>query len=176
MTAKNQETGPSSLQIDEARLGYKPVAWHVAVLFFNISELANIEPMYQYSLVWFVNLFEDAIKKVIPLLLLLSHDRPIVQGLPNGCQQVLLRPRPYPARGHRLVSMRVYVCMCKKVTALPGQTPLLLSSHTLMPLLGCQLHVAPKILLNSFAKHLYIVFATVMLHHKSVEQICMLGL
>ena len=55
------------MQIDEARLGYKPVARHVAVLFFNISELANIEPMYQYSLVWFVNLFEDAIKKVPPL-------------------------------------------------------------------------------------------------------------
>lgn len=54
------------MQIDEARLGYKPVARHVAVLFFNISELANIEPMYQYSLVWFVNLFEDAIKKVFP--------------------------------------------------------------------------------------------------------------
>lgn len=52
------------MQIDEARLGYKPVARHVAVLFFNISELANIEPMYQYSLVWFVNLFEDAIRKV----------------------------------------------------------------------------------------------------------------
>lgn len=56
------------MQIDEARLGYKPVARHVAVLFFNISELANIEPMYQYSLVWFVNLFEDAIKKVCPPL------------------------------------------------------------------------------------------------------------
>lgn len=95
MTAKNQETGPSSLQIDEARLGYKPVARHVAVLFFNISELANIEPMYQYSLVWFVNLFEDAIKKVTPP---------------------------------------------------PGQTFLLLSSHMLMPLLGCQLPVAPKVL------------------------------
>ena len=55
------------MQIDEARLGYKPVARHVAILFFNISELANIEPMYQYSLAWFVNLFEDAIKKVCPL-------------------------------------------------------------------------------------------------------------
>ena len=144
MTAKNQETGPSSLQIDEARLGYKPVARHVAVLFFNISELANIEPMYQYSLVWFVNLFEDAIKKVIPLLLLLSHDRPIVQGLPNGCQQVLLRPRPYPARGHRLVSVRVYVCVCKKVTSLPGQTPLLLSSHRLMPVACCTQNLAEQ--------------------------------
>lgn len=50
-------------RIDEARAGYKPVARHVAVLFFNISELANIEPMYQYSLGWFVNLFEDTIAK-----------------------------------------------------------------------------------------------------------------
>ena len=50
-------------RIDEARAGYKPVARHVAVLFFNISELANIEPMYQYSLGWFVALFEDTIAK-----------------------------------------------------------------------------------------------------------------
>lgn len=50
-------------RIDEARSGYKPVARHVAVLFFNISELADIEPMYQYSLNWFVNLFEDTIAK-----------------------------------------------------------------------------------------------------------------
>ncbi|GFH25707.1 uncharacterized protein HaLaN_23712, partial [Haematococcus lacustris] len=34
-------------KIDEARAGYKPVARHVSVLFFNISELAAIEPMYQ---------------------------------------------------------------------------------------------------------------------------------
>ncbi len=34
------------------------------MLFFAISGLANVEPMYQYSLAWFVNLFEDAIKMV----------------------------------------------------------------------------------------------------------------
>jgi dynein heavy chain len=34
-------------KIDDARAGYKPVARHVAVLFFCISELAAIEPMYQ---------------------------------------------------------------------------------------------------------------------------------
>lgn len=30
----------------------------VSVLFFVISELAAVEPMYQYSLAWFVGLFE----------------------------------------------------------------------------------------------------------------------
>jgi dynein heavy chain len=30
----------------------------VSVLFFVISELAGVEPMYQYSLAWFVALFE----------------------------------------------------------------------------------------------------------------------
>ncbi|KAG1667277.1 hypothetical protein FOA52_012566 [Chlamydomonas sp. UWO 241] len=50
-------------KIDDARMGYKPVARHVSVLFFTISELAAIEPMYQYSLTWFVNLFDDTIAK-----------------------------------------------------------------------------------------------------------------
>ena len=45
----------------QARLGYKPVAKHGACLFFNISELCNIEPMYQYSLVWFIHLFVASI-------------------------------------------------------------------------------------------------------------------
>lgn len=43
--------------------GYKPVAQVVSVLFFVMSELAAIEPMYQYSLAWFVSLFEDTIVK-----------------------------------------------------------------------------------------------------------------
>jgi len=44
-------------KIDEARLGYRPIAVHSTILFFSIADLANIEPMYQYSLTWFVNLF-----------------------------------------------------------------------------------------------------------------------
>ena len=48
-------------QIDETRLGYRPVAVHVAHLFFNVGELCNIEPMYQYSLAWYVRLFDHAI-------------------------------------------------------------------------------------------------------------------
>ena len=48
-------------QIDTARLGYTPIAKHSTILFFTIVELANIDPMYQYSLTWFVNLFTNAI-------------------------------------------------------------------------------------------------------------------
>uniref|UniRef100_A0A1A9VAK8 Dynein heavy chain ATP-binding dynein motor region domain-containing protein n=1 Tax=Glossina austeni TaxID=7395 RepID=A0A1A9VAK8_GLOAU len=50
-------------EIDEARQRYVPVAKHSAILFFCISELANIDPMYQYSLGWFLNLFVNTILK-----------------------------------------------------------------------------------------------------------------
>uniref|UniRef100_A0A7M5WS23 Dynein heavy chain 3, axonemal n=2 Tax=Clytia hemisphaerica TaxID=252671 RepID=A0A7M5WS23_9CNID len=50
-------------EIDDTRNGYKPVAQHSSVLFFCISDLANIEPMYQYSLTWFINLYVMSIEK-----------------------------------------------------------------------------------------------------------------
>uniref|UniRef100_H2Y7L2 AAA+ ATPase domain-containing protein n=1 Tax=Ciona savignyi TaxID=51511 RepID=H2Y7L2_CIOSA len=48
-------------KIDTARMGYKPISIHSAILFFCITDLANIDPMYQYSLTWYVNLFVNAI-------------------------------------------------------------------------------------------------------------------
>ena len=36
---------------------FRPIAVHSTILFFSIADLANIEPMYQYSLTWFINLF-----------------------------------------------------------------------------------------------------------------------
>lgn len=44
-------------RIDEARLGYVPVAEHVACLFFTTSDLCNVDPMYQYSLTWYFSSF-----------------------------------------------------------------------------------------------------------------------
>uniref|UniRef100_A0A803SP98 Dynein axonemal heavy chain 7 n=1 Tax=Anolis carolinensis TaxID=28377 RepID=A0A803SP98_ANOCA len=44
-------------KIDATRMGYRPIAIHSSILFFSIADLANIEPMYQYSLTWFINLF-----------------------------------------------------------------------------------------------------------------------
>ncbi|XP_076449948.1 dynein axonemal heavy chain 7-like [Babylonia areolata] len=49
-------------KIDEARMGYTPIAVHSTILFFSIADLANIEPMYQYSLTWFINLFTLSIE------------------------------------------------------------------------------------------------------------------
>ena len=47
--------------IDESRLGYKPVALRTSGLFFCISDLANVDPMYQYSLGFFIQMFSTAI-------------------------------------------------------------------------------------------------------------------
>ncbi|KAM4698368.1 dynein axonemal heavy chain 7 [Rhinophrynus dorsalis] len=44
-------------KIDVIRMGYRPISVHSSILFFSIADLANIEPMYQYSLTWFINLF-----------------------------------------------------------------------------------------------------------------------
>ncbi|KAF5294393.1 hypothetical protein FQR65_LT10758 [Abscondita terminalis] len=48
-------------EIDIARNGYMPVSKHSSVLFFCITDLANIDPMYQYSLVWFIHLYNQSI-------------------------------------------------------------------------------------------------------------------
>jgi len=48
-------------EIDIARLGYKDIAFSISILFFAIADLANIEPVYQYSLPWFINLCKRAI-------------------------------------------------------------------------------------------------------------------
>ena len=50
-------------EIDDTRMGYHPVAEHSSILFFCISEMANIEHMYQYSLMWFINLYLNSISE-----------------------------------------------------------------------------------------------------------------
>ncbi|XP_041978336.1 dynein axonemal heavy chain 3 [Aricia agestis] len=58
---KQAASAVTEKEIDSARLLYVPVAQHGSLLFFCISELANIDPMYQYSLNWFINLYNQAI-------------------------------------------------------------------------------------------------------------------
>nr|XP_031846529.1 dynein heavy chain 3, axonemal-like isoform X2 [Nomia melanderi] len=59
--AKQKIAARTASEIDSARNGYKPVSEHGSVLFFCISELTNIDPMYQYSLTWFIHLYVMAI-------------------------------------------------------------------------------------------------------------------
>lgn len=61
--AKQVIAASTEIEIDTARQAYIPVAKHSAILFFCITELSNIEPMYQYSLAWFLNLFVQSIIK-----------------------------------------------------------------------------------------------------------------
>jgi len=48
-------------QTDKAREEYRPVAIRASILFFCIVDLSSIDPMYQYSLQWFTNLFAMAV-------------------------------------------------------------------------------------------------------------------
>ena len=48
-------------EIDETRMKYIPVAVLSQILFFCVSDLSNVDPMYQYSLDWYVNIFVNAI-------------------------------------------------------------------------------------------------------------------
>ena len=48
--------------INSVRQSYFPVAYSSQILFFCIADLANIEPVYQYSLSWFIALFINSIK------------------------------------------------------------------------------------------------------------------
>lgn len=61
ISEKQQIADETETKIDEARNGYKPVAYRTSLLFFCIASLAEIDPMYQYSLEWFINLFIRAI-------------------------------------------------------------------------------------------------------------------
>ncbi|XP_047365165.1 dynein axonemal heavy chain 3-like isoform X3 [Vespa velutina] len=54
---KQDVAAKTAVEIDQARDGYKPVSKHGSVLFFCISELGNVDPMYQYSLSWFIHLY-----------------------------------------------------------------------------------------------------------------------
>ncbi|KAI8929015.1 dynein heavy chain and region D6 of dynein motor-domain-containing protein [Entophlyctis helioformis] len=52
----------TEVKIDEIRVGYTPIAEHSSVMFFCIADLGNIEPMYQYSLNWYITLFISSIE------------------------------------------------------------------------------------------------------------------
>nr|CAD7409532.1 unnamed protein product [Timema poppensis] len=58
---KVEDAEKTQLDIDSTRALYIPVANRAQILFFCLSDLANIDPMYQYSLEWFVAIFVNSI-------------------------------------------------------------------------------------------------------------------
>ncbi|XP_059095302.1 dynein axonemal heavy chain 3-like [Tigriopus californicus] len=65
IAAKQRIASETESEIDTTRDGYRPVAIHASILFFCISELSNIDPMYQFSLPWFVNLYHKSIQRCV---------------------------------------------------------------------------------------------------------------
>lgn len=53
----------TEITIDETRNKYRSHAYRGALLFFCVSELAMVDPMYQFSLQWFINLVLIAVDK-----------------------------------------------------------------------------------------------------------------
>lgn len=62
ISAKVKEAEVTEKEIDTTRMGYVPVAVRSAVLYFGISDMGVVDPMYQYSLGWFMNLFRQGIR------------------------------------------------------------------------------------------------------------------
>jgi dynein heavy chain len=52
-----KESEITEKEIDKTREIYRPAAYRASILFFTIIDLAVVDPMYQYSLQWFSNLF-----------------------------------------------------------------------------------------------------------------------
>ncbi|KAJ8259834.1 hypothetical protein GJAV_G00174010 [Gymnothorax javanicus] len=55
------EAEATERNIDATRLEYVPVAVRTQILFFCVSDLSNVDPMYQYSLEWFLGIFMSGI-------------------------------------------------------------------------------------------------------------------
>ena len=66
ISEKQEVAEETERKIDSIRLGYTPIAFHSAILFFCIADLAAIDPMYQYSLPWFIRLFIGSIDNSKP--------------------------------------------------------------------------------------------------------------
>ncbi|XP_056131285.1 dynein axonemal heavy chain 12 [Lampris incognitus] len=62
ISKKQQVAEKTEVKIAESREGYRAIAKHSSILFFSIADLTNIDPMYQYSLSWFVNLYINSIQ------------------------------------------------------------------------------------------------------------------
>jgi dynein heavy chain len=52
-----KESDETEREIDKSRQPYQIVAFRGSLLFFCISNLFHVDPMYQYSLAWYINFF-----------------------------------------------------------------------------------------------------------------------
>lgn len=71
-------------EINHIRDGYRLAAKRGAVLFFVLSDMAQVSPMYQYSLGSYLEVFEDALRKSLPDALLQKRLSNIIDTLTHS--------------------------------------------------------------------------------------------
>lgn len=71
----------TALEIDEIRDGYRPAAKRGAVLFFVLSEMSAINFMYQYSLVSYLEVFDQSLRRSLPSTILSKRLQNIIDTL-----------------------------------------------------------------------------------------------
>jgi dynein heavy chain len=57
ITKKESSAKETALKIEAFYQSYRPIAHHSSVLYYCITDLQNVDPMYQYSLGWFIHLY-----------------------------------------------------------------------------------------------------------------------
>ncbi|CRK98972.1 CLUMA_CG011958, isoform A [Clunio marinus] len=55
--SKQEESVSTELLLETFRESYHSVATHAATIYYSITDLPNVDPMYQFSLSWYINLF-----------------------------------------------------------------------------------------------------------------------
>ncbi len=63
IAAEQEIADETEIKIDTARQGYVPVAFQGSVCFFCVADLCTIDPMYQYSLPFFIDLYSTCITR-----------------------------------------------------------------------------------------------------------------
>lgn len=60
--SKQKVAKETEAKIETFRQSYAPIAKHSSSLYYTVTDLPNIDPMYQYSLAWFINLYVISIE------------------------------------------------------------------------------------------------------------------
>eukprot|EP01012_Entosiphon_sulcatum_P008694 TRINITY_DN14772_c0_g1_i1.p1 TRINITY_DN14772_c0_g1~~TRINITY_DN14772_c0_g1_i1.p1 ORF type:complete len:4302 (+),score=681.03 TRINITY_DN14772_c0_g1_i1:35-12907(+) len=66
ISAKQVEIENAEAKSDKTRNKFLPVASRASALFFCITDLANIDPMYQWSLQWYIEIFSRSLRDSEP--------------------------------------------------------------------------------------------------------------
>lgn len=62
ISAKQEASVKTEKVIDQFRQSYRPVASHCSILYYTITDLPNVDPMYQFSLNWYIALYINSIE------------------------------------------------------------------------------------------------------------------